>query len=147
MPSVAAVPPTESCPGCGAVLAVLADGGPAHPGASASCSRLFEVTLHGLREEIAADPSAAAIVRLADDAYAAQHPEPGDPTAMRAALDRIPVPIDERPVPADAARPGRWRTTIADVAADLDVVDLPALVRSWARSVHEDWSATAVEGL
>jgi hypothetical protein len=141
MPSAASAQPTESCPGCGAVLAVLADGVPASPGASASCIRLFEVTLRGLREEIAADPSAAATVRLADDAYAAQHPAPGDPTALRAALDRIPAALGERAVPADAARPGRWRTTIADVAADLDVIDLPALVESWARSVHEDWTA------
>jgi hypothetical protein len=29
--------------------------------------------------------------------------------------------------------------TVADVAADLDVVDLPALVESWSRSVLEDW--------
>jgi hypothetical protein len=29
--------------------------------------------------------------------------------------------------------------TIADVAADLDVVDLPTLVESWARAVSEDW--------
>jgi hypothetical protein len=26
-----------------------------------------------------------------------------------------------------------WRTTIADVAADLDVIDLTVLVQSWAR--------------
>jgi hypothetical protein len=30
---------------------------------------------------------------------------------------------------------------IADVAADLDVIDLAVLVRSWARSVLEDWTA------
>jgi hypothetical protein len=32
-----------------------------------------------------------------------------------------------------------WRTTVADVAADLDVIDLPVLVESWSRTVHEDW--------
>jgi hypothetical protein len=42
-----------------------------------------------------------------------------------------------------APRPDRWRTTIADVAADLDVIDLPALVESWARSVYEDWSTVS----
>jgi len=44
------------------------------------------------------------------------------------------------PVPAKVERPGRWRTTIADVAADLDVIDLTALVESWARTVYEDWT-------
>ena len=35
-------------------------------------------------------------------------------------------------VPAGAPH-RRWRTTIADVAADLDVIDLPVLVEAWAR--------------
>ena len=143
MPAAAPSQPTESCPGCGTVLAVLPDGVPSHQGASASCSHLFEVTLGGLRDETGADPSAAVVVALADDAYAAQHPVPGDPAALRGALDRLPAALGERPVPADAERPSRWRTTIADVAADLDVIDLPALVASWARSVHEDWTAAA----
>ncbi len=107
--------PTEVCPGCGAVLVPLPDPGSVHPGASLSCRRLFEVTLGGLRDETATDPAAAAVVALADEAYAAQHP-----------------------VPEGAAAAVRWRTTIADVAADLDVIDLPVLVESWARSVQED---------
>ena len=107
---------TEVCPGCGAVLVPLSDGGTVRPGASPSCSRLFEVTLGGLREETGADPAAAAVVALADEAFAAQHPE-------------------------GTAAPVRWRTTIADVAADLDVIDLPVLVESWARSVREDQAA------
>ena len=37
--------------------------------------------------------------------------------------------------------PAAWRTTIADVAADLDVIDLTVLVDAWARSVREDWAA------
>jgi len=131
--------PTESCPGCGAVLVAVPDDGPGHPGASPSCGRLFEVTLRGLREETGAEPSAAATVRLADDAYIAQHPVPGGAAALRDALDRLPGVLDERPVPRHAERPRRWRTTIADVAADLDVIDLPALVESWARAVYEDW--------
>jgi hypothetical protein len=102
---------------------------------------LFEVTLRGLREETGADASAAAVVRLADDAYAAQHPVPGDPAALRAALDRLPEVLGAQPVPRDAERPRRWRTTIADVAADLDVIDLPVLVGSWARAVYDDWTA------
>jgi Family of unknown function (DUF5946) len=116
--------PTESCPGCGAVLVAGSDDRPGHPGASRSCARLFEVTLRGLREEIGADPAAAAVVRLADDTYAAQHPVAGDPATER---------------------PRRWRTTIADVAADLDVIDLPALVESWARAVQEDWATVTTD--
>ena len=83
------------------MLAAGGDDVPVHPGASAPCARLFEVTLRGPREEAAAGPGAAAVVRQADDDYDAQHP-------------------------ADA---------------DLDVIDLPALVESWARSVAQDWSA------
>jgi hypothetical protein len=74
------------------------------------------VTLRGLREEAAADSTVAAVVRLADDTYAAQHP-------------------------ADDAAPRAWRLTIADVAADLDVIDLSVLVESWARTVREDRAA------
>jgi hypothetical protein len=125
---------TVACPGCGSVLAPIEDDGPAHPGASAPCTRLFEVTLRGLREEAPADPAAAAVVRRADDAYDAQHPSPDDPDRLAAALDRL----DARGG-APGPRPASWRTTIADVAADLDVIDLPVLVESWARAVAEDW--------
>ncbi len=112
--------PTEVCPGCGAVLVPLPDSGTAHPGASPSCGRLFEVTLGGLREETGTDPTAAAVVAVADEAYAAQHP-----------------------VREGARGLVRWRMTIADVAADLDVIDLTVLVESWARTVAEDWTAAA----
>jgi hypothetical protein len=129
--------PTEICPGCGAVLVPPADGGPGHPGASASCTRLFEVTLGGLREEAGSHPATASVVARADAAYDAQHPVVGDDGRLRTALDRLGAATDidvERP-------PHAWRTTIADVAADLDVIDLPVLVESWARSVQEDWTA------
>jgi hypothetical protein len=128
---------TVACPGCGSVLAPGPDDGPAHPGASAPCARLFEVTLRGLREDVAADPAAAAVVRLADDAYDAQHPAADDPGRLSAALDGLASRFGVRPEHS----PRGWRTTIADVAADLDVIDLPVLVESWARSVAEDWSA------
>src|SRR4051812_8703838 len=128
---------TVACPGCGSVLAPGSDDGPALPGASAPCARLFEVTLRGLREEAAADPSAAAVVRLADDAYEAQHPAADDPGRLTGALDRLAERFGVRP----ERPPENWRTTVADVAADLDVIDLSVLVESWARSVAEDWSA------
>jgi hypothetical protein len=143
MPAAASREPTEVCPGCGAVLVSVADGGPVRPGASPSCSRLFEVTLRGPREETGTDRSAAGVVRLADDAYAAQHPTAEDPDRLRAALDGLPRSPGEQPVPSDARPPARWRTTIADVAADLDVIALPVLVNAWARAVREDWAAAA----
>ena len=91
--------------------------------------RLFEVTLRGLREEAGADAASAAVVQRADDAYEAQHPVSGDPTRLRAALDRLGASLGEKPA-ADGGRPPHaWRTTIADVAADLDVIDLAVLVR------------------
>ena len=109
--------------------------GPRHGGASASCERLFEVTLRGLREEAGTDAAAAATVRRADATYDAQHADPADPGRLRTALDVLGVPPGEERVPPS------WRTTIADVAADLDVIDLPVLVEAWARSVAEDWTA------
>jgi hypothetical protein len=41
--------------------------------------------------------------------------------------------------PRSVTPPARWTTTVADLAADLDVVDLPALVPSWADAVWADW--------
>jgi len=133
---------TVTCPGCGSVLAAVDPGAPPRPDASASCARLFEVTLRGLREEAPADPAAAAVLRLADGAYAAQHPDAGDPGRSADAAETLVTHFGLVP---GLRRPGVWRTTIADVAADLDVVDLPALVRSWARSVAED-CAGATQG-
>ena len=130
--------PTDSsvCPGCGSVLATGSTPDRPHPGASPSCAWLFEVTLRGLRDETGADPAAAGTVRLADDAYDAQHPVADDPGRLRAALDRL-----GDGVPPGAPRPPVWRMTVADVAADLDVIDLPVLVGSWANAVREDWAA------
>jgi Family of unknown function (DUF5946) len=132
-------PTTETCPGCGTVLAAVPGRLPG-AGASASCTRLFEVTLRGLREE----PDAAAVVRLADAAYAAQHPPPEDPGAACAAAARLAAALDAPP-PDDGATPLVWRSTIADVAADLDVIDLPVLVETWARSVHDDWATRVTQ--
>jgi hypothetical protein len=142
MPAPADSRPTESCAGCGAVLAQVPGELPTHPGASAACARLFEVTLHGLREEAVADAGAAAAVRLADAAYDAQHPVAGDPDRLRAARSHLAVLRVTTTVPReDDGPPPAWRSTIADVAADLDVIDLTVLVESWARSVEEDWAA------
>lgn len=129
-------PPTR-CPGCGSVLAPLPD---QEPGGSAACGRLFEETTRGLREEAASDPRAAATVALADDAYAAQHPDPDAPDRLRQALERLAARFGTDGGTAAPRPPRVWQTTVADVAADLDVVDLPALVESWARSVGEDWA-------
>jgi hypothetical protein len=128
----AAAEPTEVCPGCGAVLVPVEE--PAlRPGATASCARLFEVTLHGVRDE--PDAASAAVVRLADAAYDAQHPAPGDPDRLRNALTVLGA------TPDGTHPPTAWRTTIADVAADLDVIDLAVLVEAWADAVAEDWTA------
>jgi hypothetical protein len=140
--SAAAPPePTDACPGCGSVL-VTTDDATLHPGASTSCARLFDTTLDGLREETLGDPSAAAVVALADAAYDAQHPVPGDPARTADSLARLAGALGSDAVAAEAPRPRAWRTTIADVAADLDVVDLPVLVETWARAVHQDWCDT-----
>jgi hypothetical protein len=114
-----------------------AEPAPPHGGASASCARLFEVTLRGLREEAAADPAAAATVGRADAAYDAQHADPADPDRLLTALRALGAPSGEQRPPAV------WRTTIADVAADLDVIDLGVLVDAWARSVAEDWASVS----
>src|SRR3954468_1580148 len=142
-PGAAGATVTEMCPGCGAVLAPLPGRGPTHPGASPGCARLFEVTLLGLREDALAEPAAAATLRLAEAAYDAQHAVPGDPDRLRTALARLAAAAGCRVPAEDRDPPGAWRTTIADVAADLDVIDLPVLVQSWAGSVAEDWSTAA----
>jgi len=135
VPPAALPQPTEACPGCRAVLVRLTEVALSHPGASASCARLFEVTVGGLREEAGADAATAAVVRLADAAYDAQHADPVDPERLRNALDRLGASRGA------AGTPAAWRTTIADVAADLDVIDLAVLVEAWARSVREDWTS------
>jgi hypothetical protein len=131
MPSAAAEP-TEVCPGCGAVLVPVGEAA-LRPGATASCARLFEVTLRGPRED--PDAASAAVVRLADAAYDAQHPVPGDPDRLRNALTVLGAGA------AGTHPPSVWRTTIADVAADLDVIDLAVLVEAWADAVAQDWTA------
>ena len=142
-PAQAGEEPAVACPGCGAVLAPTPGAEPAHQGAAA-CIRLFDETLRGLREDATADPAAAAAVRLADDAYAAQHPGPDD-EALRTAVERLAARFGGEPAPDvdTGTAPTVWQTTIADVAADLDVVDLHVLVESWARAVLDDWVAAA----
>jgi len=135
VPPVAPHQPTEACPGCGAVLVRLTDVAPSHAGASASCARLFEITLRGLREEAGTDAASGAAVRLADAAYDAQHGDPADADRLRRALETLGTSS------VAAQAPAAWRTTVADVAADLDVIDLTVLVEAWARSVREDWAA------
>ncbi|GAB3196594.1 hypothetical protein GCM10027261_19660 [Geodermatophilus arenarius] len=127
--------PTTRCPGCGSVLVPLPGEPAARPGASAACTRLFEETVRGLRDDPAPDGTAPPALALAEAAYAAQHPDPADPPALRAALAALGGgPADPLP-----ARPREWTTTIADVAADLDVIDLTVLVETWATAVADDW--------
>jgi hypothetical protein len=145
-------PATERCPGCGAVLVVVPGLTSSNTGASPSCSGLFDVTVRGLRDEAAADVQTAGLLQLATDAYAAQHPQPGQPATAAARLclwvtrgldpqrgADVAGRLDEA-APRTLPAPERWTTTVADVAADLDVVDLPSLVRSWAEAVWADWS-------
>ena len=141
-------PETSACPGCGPVLAVVPGLRSAHPGASASCAGLFDVTVRGLRDEAGHDAQAAALLQVATDAYDAQHLLPGAPAAAPVRLccwlERDQDPRRAAGL-ADAAPrtltpPAQWTTTVADLAADLDVVDLPALVRSWADTVWADWA-------
>jgi hypothetical protein len=142
---------TTVCPGCGAVLVAAAEDAAAHPGASAACWALFQVTVRGLRDEVAQDPQTAALLQLAVDTYDAQHLLPGRPASapvrLCLALDRRSDPIAAARVDDAAPRslqpPPRWTTTVADLAADLDVVDLPALVSAWAEATWTDWAAAA----
>lgn len=147
---------TEVCPGCGSVLrmvTVRADR-PRRPGASTSCSALLYITLRGARDEAPSDSRSAAVAALADTVYAAQHP--AEPAGTSTALLRLALALDgdlqtertatlwsraEQAPPLALTRPVTWQTTIADLAADLDVVDLPTLVRSWAEAVWRDWAA------
>jgi hypothetical protein len=136
----------EVCPGCGSVLAPVADAVAAHPGASPSCTRLFEVTLRGVREEAPADLASAGTTRLADAAYDAQHPVPDRPGRVTAALERLTADLGLPAAGRSPAPPTGWTTTIADVAADLDVIDLGVLVDAWARAVLDDWTGSTGDG-
>ena len=147
---------TTACPGCGAVLVTAPDADDRHAGASASCWRLFQVTVRGLRDEAAQDRRAATLLQLARDTYDAQHPLPGEPAsaAVRLCLvrDRGQDPLVAAALhrvgdvaPRSLQPPARWTTTVADLAADLDVVDLPALVSAWADATWADWAPAAPE--
>ena len=145
---------TTVCPGCGAVLVATPGATGEHPGASPSCWALFRVTVRGLRDEAGQDVRTAALLQLARDTYDAQHLLPGAPASavvrLCLALERGQEPpaaaLAER---VDAAAPhalqppARWTTTVADLAADLDVVDLPALVSAWADATWADWAPSA----
>jgi len=151
-PSPAGGLQTARCPGCGAVLVIVPGLTSTHAGASPSCAGLFDVTVRGLREEAAQDVQTAALLQLATDAYDSQHLRDGEPAAAPVRLClQLEHDIDPGRAAvlagrvADAApllqtRPSRWTTTVADLAADLDVVDLPTLVRAWADAVWTDWA-------
>ena len=147
---------TTVCPGCGAVLVTAPDGAAQHPGASPGCWALFSVTVRGLRDEAGQDARTAALLQLARDAYDAQHLLPGQPASpavrLCLVLERGQEPLaaaaltDRVDATAPPAQPpSRWTTTVADLAADLDVVDLPALVTAWADATWADWAPAAAE--
>ena len=148
-------PRTVVCPGCGSVLVLTAEVTGRHPGASPSCWGLFEVTVRGLRDEAAQDVQTAALLQLALDTYDAQHLLPGRPGSavlrLCLAVERGQEPLTaaalaDRAADTDLASlqpPARWTTTLADLAADLDVVDLPALVSAWAAATWADWAPAA----
>jgi hypothetical protein len=148
---------TTVCPGCGAVLVATPGAAGRHPGASPSCWALFSVTVRGLRDEAGQDARTAALLQLARDTYDAQHLLPGAPASAAVrlclALERGHEPLAAAAPPerVDVAAPqglqppARWTTTVADLAADLDVVDLPALVGAWADATWADWAASADE--
>jgi len=145
-------PATSVCPGCGAVTVVVPGLVGTHHGASPGCAGLFTVTVRGLREEAAQDVQTAALLQLALDAYDAQHLVDGEaataPVRLCLWLERGTDPVRAASLadrvaevaPPLLTRPDRWTTTVSDVAADLDVVDLPASVRSWAEAVWTDWA-------
>jgi hypothetical protein len=138
----AAAPTSSACPGCGAVLADGAAPERLRPGASPACARLFEDTLRGLRDDLVLDPGVAAPLRLAEDVYAAQHPEALAPETLQGALDRLGLHSGRH-----AAPPTVWQTTIADVAADLDVIELRVLLQRWADTVVQDWWSLPLSGV
>ena len=138
----AAAPTSSACPGCGAVLADAPAPERLRPGASPACARLFEDTLLGLRDDLGSDPGVAAVLRRAEDVYAAQHADPLSPETLQAALDRLGLHSGRH-----AAAPTAWQTTIADVAADLDVVPLQVLLDRWADTVVQDWSGLPLRGV
>ncbi|MGK5110390.1 DUF5946 family protein [Geodermatophilus sp. CPCC 205506] len=145
-PETAAGVPTVHCPGCGSVLAPAPGDDPTPSGVPAACTRLFEETVRGVREDAAADPQAAAVFALADAAYAAQHART-DPEQVRRTVETLAARLGEPAAPAAGrvTSPTVWRTTIADVAADLDVIDLSVLVETWARAVLADWSLSVAD--
>jgi len=93
----------------------------------------------------------AALLRLATDAYDAQHLADGDPAypvvrlclALEHGQDPLRIAVLAPAAPRGLTPPWRWTTTLADVAADLDVVDLATLLRSWADAVWADWAPVA----
>ena len=145
-------PETTVCPGCGAVLVAVPGSRDDRPGASPSCAALFAVTVRGPREDAGQDTRSAALLQLATDAYDAQHLLPGGPAPAPVRLclwqDRGQDPLRASDLegrvaaaaPTGLVPPRDWTTTVADLAADLDVVDLPTLVRSWADAVWADWA-------
>ena len=70
---------------------------------------------------------------------------PGEP-AVAAVLRRADSTYELRHATDDGRRPAGWRTPIADVAADLDVIARCVLVAAWADTVTADLAGFPTRG-
>jgi uncharacterized protein DUF5946 len=155
--ALATLPADGACPGCGAVLPLRDGPKHAYLGASAACWDLYQRRASPSR----AQPDAARVRRLMQDAYAAQHP--GVP--QRRSVQSVAVHLMDlclllerdgevrRLVPVLGRMPPRrtlglhwleppvvrWSITVVD-ALDANADELRgASVEAWAREVWAAW--------
>jgi len=151
------VAPLVPCPGCGGLFPDMT--GPTHrylessPGCAEACGRVFAQYYQSL-------PLFADVYRLANDAYAVQHPGQHSRQAIQSVglhLARLclmfehGLPVERANAAAIAVGKGKhrfiWlrppaslgRITVADFTPDLPVPQHKELVRSWAREAWEAW--------
>jgi hypothetical protein len=145
------------CPDCGALVPDV--DGPTHAyiGASAGCWGLWGE----LQARAVADPSMAAVMPLAVDAYAAQHPgAPGRRQAQSAIVHLVSIclVLEHGLTPVEGIRakqvllvddpvfdwleppPDPGPVTVLDLSAER-AADPARVVRTWAETVWQAWSA------
>jgi uncharacterized protein DUF5946 len=149
--------PLVPCPGCGGLFPDAS--GPTHrylessPGCAEAAGKVF--ALHYSDFQMFAD-----VYRLANDAYAVQHPGRPSPPAIRSVgvhLARLclmfehglPVQRANEAAVAVSKRKNEFvwlpppaslgKITVADFSPDLSAVDHKALVRRWAREAWDAW--------